>query len=335
MAAPQPLALEYEVRGQGSGWRKGQELIDALPYIDLLSPEVKRKVEQLIEEELARSSKKPSDYLKELPPIAPPKFEGHPLLQQEYERVKSSQPLQPLDTSRYRLDPPPQARRNDYSAWRSALDNAHAQLEHQLLRIDNLELALKYSANNWRAQVQVDEAAVKRLEEELAATRKAVDHINRERKMQQHSTGVELKRCEEEWMSLVMKNANIERACCQLEEEVERLQAQVSALAPPNVDPAAAAGGGGASVAPHQNGVEGSVGGGDSNGGGEAVPEDPGSKEVGQQQGDGAGGGAVNGTQGEGESPAGGGEAAAAANHSDTNGVPMEEDGPAVVSVNQ
>lgn len=39
-----------------------------------------------------------------------------------------------MDTARYNLDPPPAAKRNDYNAWRVALDNAYAQLEHQYNR---------------------------------------------------------------------------------------------------------------------------------------------------------------------------------------------------------
>lgn len=35
-------------------------------------------------------------------------------------------------------------RRNDPGAWKQALDNASAQLEHQYGRITNLELLLKY-----------------------------------------------------------------------------------------------------------------------------------------------------------------------------------------------
>lgn len=36
-----------------------------------------------------------------------------------------------MDTARYGLEPPPPSRRNDFNAWRAALDNAYAQLEHQ------------------------------------------------------------------------------------------------------------------------------------------------------------------------------------------------------------
>lgn len=47
------------------------ELIDALPYIDddYGNPKVKEEVDRLVEEEMRRSSKKPSDFLKDLPPF--------------------------------------------------------------------------------------------------------------------------------------------------------------------------------------------------------------------------------------------------------------------------
>ncbi len=52
--------------------------------------------------------------------------------------------MPPLDTTRYMLNPPGQARRNDVGEWKRSLDNASSQLEHQYLRILNLELMLKY-----------------------------------------------------------------------------------------------------------------------------------------------------------------------------------------------
>lgn len=39
-----------------------------------------------------------------------------------------------MDTARYNLEPPPPAKRGDVASWRAALDNAHAQLEHQYNR---------------------------------------------------------------------------------------------------------------------------------------------------------------------------------------------------------
>lgn len=48
----QPLALDSVPAGQGAGWRKGQDLIDALPYVDRLTPEEKQRVDRLIQEEV-------------------------------------------------------------------------------------------------------------------------------------------------------------------------------------------------------------------------------------------------------------------------------------------
>ena len=56
------------------------------------------------------------------------------MLKAELERVRSGLPMAGLDIARYRLDEPSLNRRNDSAAWRSALDNAHSQLEHQYNR---------------------------------------------------------------------------------------------------------------------------------------------------------------------------------------------------------
>ena len=104
--------------------------------------------------------------------------------------------MPPLDVARFRLDPPPAAKRSDPAAWQAALDNAHAQLEHQLNRIANLELLLKFGPNTWRAQAATSAAVAKQLERDLAATRAAVDRLNRERKVQQMAAGNELRRLE-------------------------------------------------------------------------------------------------------------------------------------------
>ena len=61
-------------------------------------------------------------------------LQGHPVLKAELERVRSGLPMAGLDIARYRLDEPSLSKRNDMAAWRSALDNAHSQLEHQYNR---------------------------------------------------------------------------------------------------------------------------------------------------------------------------------------------------------
>ncbi|KAL5719352.1 hypothetical protein ACHQM5_012142 [Ranunculus cassubicifolius] len=54
-----------------------EEIIDALLYIDddYSDPNVKAEVDRLVEEEMRKSTKKPSDFLKSFPPAAKPNFE--------------------------------------------------------------------------------------------------------------------------------------------------------------------------------------------------------------------------------------------------------------------
>jgi pre-mRNA-splicing factor SPF27 len=148
--------------------------------------------------------------------------------------------MPPLDVTRYQLAAPGPDKAHDPAAWRAAVDNAQAQLEHQHNRVQNLELMLKYGPNTWRAQVrlraarflpgsgaarsaapgqagclphrpplppwdaaplqnQLSEALLSQQEAEAAVVKRSTDALNRERKLQQTSTGLELRRLEDEW----------------------------------------------------------------------------------------------------------------------------------------
>lgn len=50
--APLPLAIEGQAFSEGKGWRRGQHLVDALPYIDSLTADEKAVVDRMIEEEV-------------------------------------------------------------------------------------------------------------------------------------------------------------------------------------------------------------------------------------------------------------------------------------------
>ncbi len=71
------------------------------------------------------------------------------MLRAEYERVSRGEPMQQIDVMRYRLDPPPPAKRNDIAAWKAALDNAHAQLEHQYNRCAGLDFCIHAHSSHW------------------------------------------------------------------------------------------------------------------------------------------------------------------------------------------
>lgn len=175
--------------------------------------------------QMQRSEKQPADYLAELPAEPVSLAQQHNLLKSEMERVAAGEKLQAMDVQRYNLEPPPAAKRSDPAAWGVALDNAYAQLEHQYNRLVNLELMLKFGPDVWRAHNEAAASHVEMLQTKLTETRKATDALNQERNLQQTAAGRELRALEHEYLSLVMKNADIDLACRQLEGQVEAAQA--------------------------------------------------------------------------------------------------------------
>eukprot|EP00908_Phaeocystis_cordata_P006975 Transcript_17617.p3 GENE.Transcript_17617~~Transcript_17617.p3 ORF type:complete len:155 (-),score=64.44 Transcript_17617:24-488(-) len=150
------------------------------------------------------------------------------MLQAEWMRVCDEQPMPRIDTSRYQLDAPPQAKQADPVAWRRAVENAEAQLEHQANRLTNLELLQKHGANLWLAHLNALSGASAGLAAVHTDLAGQIEAVNRKRKAEQIEVGPHLTRLETEWVGAVKKNLEIEGHCMRLETECAALQKRLS-----------------------------------------------------------------------------------------------------------
>ncbi|KAF8887946.1 Pre-mRNA-splicing factor SPF27 [Gymnopilus junonius] len=203
-------------------------IFDSLPYYDddlQKYPHLKVKVEQ----ELSREPKAPQTLHPRVPP--PVELFAHdPILKAELERVAANKPFPQLDTLRYSL-PTPSSTPGTDEEWRAALDNAHAQLQHQRIRQQNLALLQTYGANAWRIQNYLLESTAKNIEKSLEELKDLTIQVNRERKNTQDRLGQQLTSLETRWTELISSVLQIEMANVALDAEVERLNKREAELA--------------------------------------------------------------------------------------------------------
>ncbi|KAK2526536.1 Bcas2 [Columba guinea] len=237
----------------GPGLVAGDVVVDALPYFDqgYEAPGVREAAAALVEEE-TRRYRPTKNYLSYLPAHDYSAFETE-IMRNEFERLAARQPLELLSMKRYELPAPSSGQKNDITAWQECVNNSMAQLEHQAVRIENLELMSQHGCNAWKVYnehlVHMIEQAQKELQKlrcilKLAAyitnfkerrqkthmylflPRKNIQDLNWQRKNMQLTAGAKLREMESTWVSLVSKNYEIERTIVQLENEISQIKQQ-------------------------------------------------------------------------------------------------------------
>ncbi|CAI9720718.1 pre-mRNA-splicing factor SPF27-like [Octopus vulgaris] len=198
----------------------GEVIVDALPYYDkgYEEPGVRDAALALVEEE-TRRYRPTKNYLDNLPPPNYSAFETE-IMKTEIERLQSRLPMEMLSMKRYELPQPPAGKMTDISAWNECVENSQAQLEHQALRILNLELMAEHGCNAWKKYNTLLVQIVEQCQKQLQDIKKQIQDINWQRKNEQTEAGGKLKDLESQWVGLVSKNYEIERACAELEKEI-------------------------------------------------------------------------------------------------------------------
>ena len=131
--------------------------------------------------------------------------------------METRQPMEMFNMKRYELPSPLGGKITDVQAWNEAVENSWAQLQHQYIRIANLELMKKYGSEAWKSYNNSLSQILTTAQKELQSLKKSIQEINWMRKTSQTDAGEKLKNLEANWVALVSKNYEIERACVDLE----------------------------------------------------------------------------------------------------------------------
>ncbi|KAJ2377812.1 hypothetical protein IW150_001162 [Coemansia sp. RSA 2607] len=191
--------------------------LDSLPYIDKEydDPKIREQVLSLIQDEMGRMS----------PPLIPKTtslFKNSELLRKEYECVRDGRSMPPFDIERYKLEAPDES--SDVETWKLAADNAGAQLEHQNIRIVNLELLQQFGANAWKLSNYQKEGLLKNIEDATTKLKDEGVHVNKARKYEQQEAGVKLQDLESRWQESVRNCIEVQAANAQLRAEIQTLE---------------------------------------------------------------------------------------------------------------
>jgi hypothetical protein len=200
---------------------------DSLPYIDKEydHPIVQNAVLELIQEEMNIMSKEPKkDYLLHLPLpinlINNQPYMNSTILQKEYDRKINNISMSKVDITRYDVQPPVDVLEKDVQAWRSSINNAKSQLEHQLNRSMNLELADKNITPMWLEYNSSLEGLDNNINLKTTILKRKIDLINSTRKIEQETSFNELEKMKKRRDLSIKKQWQIKSVCDRIENDL-------------------------------------------------------------------------------------------------------------------
>ena len=200
----------------------------SLPYVDDAYNDegAQKQVDRLIWAELQRGGNAPSQAVTD-GSRAQLNLDGTSFLKGEFKRVEKGLPPQPLDQSRYQLNPPAD---QNLDCWIAANQNALAQLEHQQNRLLNLSLLKTYGPNAWREHNALLGKLSRSLQKSVDIMRADVEALNQSRKTTQLLCKEALNKFETARADAAAKNAAMNEACADLERHISSLQGKVGSL---------------------------------------------------------------------------------------------------------
>ena len=99
-----------------------------------------------------------------------------------------------------------------------------AQVQHQEVRLENLQLLQQYGPSQLKLQNEEFETIKGGMSKQHETLKRKTEDINKQRKVEQMGAAERLHGLEGKWQQLVTNNRQIETACENLEREVKRLK---------------------------------------------------------------------------------------------------------------
>ncbi|KAA1115397.1 hypothetical protein PGT21_035995 [Puccinia graminis f. sp. tritici] len=214
--------------------------IDSLPYYDRdldVIPNLRQRIEREIELELKSTPQPPSNtdqtptyhpFLSEFPDLLSSSTRPSRLADKSDPNYQSDGSKDSLDIERFNIPYP-----DDHTSlkdWEDALSNAKSQLEHQRLRLINLDLIGKHGANHWKLSNFLVDQEISQLDKLVDHYKNEIDDVNRRRKAHQTDVGDRLTDLAQKWQNLVSTNISLEITNINLKLEMEALQQEAVTL---------------------------------------------------------------------------------------------------------